>query len=87
MRKAGSTAPVQKRDPLKVAATMTIDDIGTTAGKIWGYLVKHGKVSLSALERGVDVPHDLSCMAIGWLARESKVGVTREKRSIQIWLT
>jgi len=26
-------------------------------------------------------------MAIGWLAREGKVSIQREERSIQIWLT
>jgi len=87
MKKVVAVARVQDGDSLKVAAVTSVDDIGTTAGRIWGYLVKHGKVSLSALERGVDVPHDLSCMAIGWLAREGKVEIKREKRSIHIWLT
>ena len=66
---------------------MYIDDIGTTAGLIWGFLVEHGKVSLSALEKGVDSPRTLVYMAIGWLAREGKVSIQREERSIQIWLT
>ncbi len=66
---------------------MYIDDIGTTAGEIWGFLVDHGKVSLSSLEKGVDAPRNLVYMAIGWLAREGKVGIKREERSIQIWLT
>ncbi len=63
------------------------DTIGETAGKIWGFLVHRGKVSLSALEKGVDAPRNLVYMAVGWLAREGKVSVEREDRTIQIWLT
>jgi len=63
------------------------DDIGTTAGMIWGFLVEHEKVSLSALEKGVDAPRTLVYMAVGWLAREGKVTIQREERSIQLWLT
>ena len=66
---------------------MFIDDIGTTAGKVWGFLVEHGKVNLSAIEKGVEEPRNLVYMAIGWLAREGKVGIKREERTIQIWLT
>ena len=64
-----------------------IDDIGATAGKVWSFLTERGKVSLSALEKGVDEPRSVVYMAIGWLAREGKVTIRREERSIQIWLT
>jgi len=64
-----------------------IDDIGTTAGKVWSFLTARGKVSLSALEKGVDEPRSVVYMAIGWLAREGKITIRREERSIQIWLT
>jgi hypothetical protein len=66
---------------------MYIDEVGATAGKIWGFLVEHGKVSLSALEKGVEAPRTQVYMAIGWLAREGKVTIEREERSVQIWLT
>lgn len=87
MRKARAVTLAQEGDSLKATGMMTVDDVGTTAGRIWGYLVRHGKVSLSALEKGIDTPHDLGCMAIGWLAREGKVEIKREKRSVQVWLT
>jgi len=64
-----------------------VEEIGTTAGKIWSFLKAHGKVSLSALEKGVDESRSVVYMAIGWLAREGKVSIQREERSIQIWLT
>ncbi len=65
---------------------MYIDDIGTTAGTIWGFLVKRGKVSLSALEKGVGTPRNLVYMALGWLAREGKVFFSTEHGSTQIGL-
>ena len=64
-----------------------VEDIGTTAGRVWSFLKEHGKVSLSALEKGVDESRSTVYMAIGWLAREGKVSIQREERSIQIWLT
>lgn len=63
-----------------------VEEIGTTAGKVWGFLVSSGPVSLSALEKGVDEPRNLVDMAVGWLAREGKVAVDREERSIRIRL-
>ena len=63
-----------------------LEEIGTTAGKVWGFLVASGPVSLSALEKGVDAPRAQVYMALGWLAREGKVAVDREERSIRIRL-
>ncbi len=63
------------------------DDIGTTAGQVWAFLTDHGKVSLSALEKGVGASRSLVYMAIGWLAREGKVTIQREERSVQVWLS
>ncbi len=64
-----------------------IDEVGTVAGAVWGLLAERGKVSLSAVEKGIDAPRNVVYMAIGWLAREGKVTLAREERSIQIWLT
>ena len=63
------------------------EEIGTTAGKVWNFLHKRGESSLSAVERGVGAPKQLVCMAIGWLAREGKVALRQEKRSLQLCLT
>jgi hypothetical protein len=63
------------------------EEIGATAGKVWNFLHKRGESSLSAVERGVGAPKQLVCMAIGWLAREGKVALRQEKRSLQLCLT
>ena len=63
------------------------EEIGDTAGKVWKFLQRSGESSLSAVERGVGAPKPLVCMAIGWLAREGKVALRQEKRTLQLWLT
>ena len=70
-----------------IMETWRPEEIGATAGKVWNFLHKRGESSLSAIERGVGAPKQLVCMAIGWLAREGKVALRQEKRSLQLCLT
>lgn len=63
-----------------------VEEIGAIAGKVWGFLAASGAVSLSAVEKGVDAPRAQVYMALGWLAREGKIAVDREERSIRIRL-
>jgi hypothetical protein len=60
--------------------------IGETAGKVWKLLDQKGVASLSAIEKQVGAPKALVDMAIGWLAREGKVELKQEKRTIQVSL-
>ena len=64
----------------------TVEAIGSTAGQVWEFLSQHGKCSLNGVQRAVRAPKSLVDMAIGWLAREGKVELTQEKRSIQVWI-
>jgi hypothetical protein len=47
-----------------------IDQIGTTAGKIWFYLNENGETTISKLCRGLNETDRTILMGIGWLARE-----------------
>ncbi|HEY5596081.1 MAG TPA: winged helix-turn-helix domain-containing protein [Candidatus Bipolaricaulota bacterium] len=60
--------------------------IGETAGRVWQFLKDNGKSSLSNLERQIDAPNRMVHMAVGWLAREDKVGLTKEKTTVWVWL-
>ena len=64
-----------------------VKNIGATAGLVWDFLDSKGKSSLNAVERGIRAPKPLVDMAIGWLAREGKVELRQEKRSILLRLT
>ena len=60
--------------------------IGEAAGQVWSVLSNRGKSTLSQVEREVDLPVGLTHMAIGWLAREGKLQISQDKRSVQLWL-
>lgn len=47
--------------------------IGIVAGEIWHFLDQYGEVSFSELTKGIDKPHDIVLMSLGWLAREGHV--------------
>jgi hypothetical protein len=66
--------------------TMNIQTIGEVAGLVWNFLQSNGKSTLRVLEKEVDASPDLVQMAVGWLAREGKVEIEQEKRSIKVWL-
>ena len=65
---------------------MNTQTIGETAGQIWTYLKENGKTTLKLLEKNVEVPPDMLLMAVGWLAREGKLELAQEKRSVYVWL-
>jgi hypothetical protein len=59
------------------------EEIGTAAGVIWHALEACGEVSLSSLKKEVDIASPVFEWAIGWLAREHKIVLGKDKRS---WL-
>ncbi|MGB7947630.1 MAG: winged helix-turn-helix domain-containing protein [Candidatus Binatia bacterium] len=63
-----------------------LEAIGETAGLVWEFLRSNGESSLSALEKGVKAPRSAVSMAVGWLAREGKIQMKDEKRTLRIAL-
>jgi hypothetical protein len=61
--------------------------IGETAGRVWQYLKDRGKTPVRTIEKEIEAPAGAVAMAIGWLAREGKLEVAQEKRSVYAWLT
>jgi hypothetical protein len=68
-------------------AEWSVAFIGETSGKVWQYLRKNGTSTLTAIEKGVKAPASAVYMALGWLAREGKVAIEQEKRSVKVSLT
>ena len=62
------------------------EEIGTAAGAIWDALNTRGEQSLSELKKAVKGKEPTFDWAIGWLAREDKIALTRDKRSIHVCL-
>ena len=73
------------RQPAK--AGWGTEQVGETAGTVWRCLQKLGKTNLRAVERQVGVPESMTHMAIGWLAREGKLDLRQDGRSVEVWLT
>ena len=63
-----------------------VEQIGQTAGLVWRVLNDQGPQSLAKLVKAVDAPRDMVLQAVGWLAREDKVGIEDTKRGRMISL-
>ena len=62
------------------------EEIGTTAGAIWQALNTRGELSLPGLKGQVEAKSPVFEWAIGWLAREDKIVITRQQRSYRVRL-
>ncbi len=62
------------------------EEISKTAGAIWDVPNTKGELSLSELKKAVKGQEPTFDWAIGWLARESQLAITPEKRSFRIRL-
>ncbi len=59
-------------------------EIGDAAGTIWRYLDEHGETTLSRLKQQAKLPEQIVLMGIGWLAREGKLSLVREGRTVKV---
>jgi hypothetical protein len=57
------------------------NEIGDAAGKVWRHLDKHGRTSFAALCKAAKLKSREADRAIGWLAREGKIKLEREKNA------
>jgi len=62
------------------------DAIGEMAGNVWNTLNDKGNLTLARLKTALKADPFVLDAAIGWLAREDKVEVTKAKSSITISL-
>ena len=63
-----------------------MEEIGVAAGAIWHALDANGEMALPKLKKEVKAEGPLFDWAIGWLAREDKITLTREKRFFRVCL-
>lgn len=62
------------------------EQVGETAGKLWHLLSDEGPQTFKQLKKRLDASGELASFAIGWLAREDKVGITQEKKTLIVAL-
>ncbi len=63
-----------------------IEQVGEAAGKIWHALNDFGPQTVPQLKKKLNGSSDLVDFALGWLAREDKVDISRDKKSIKVAL-
>ena len=62
------------------------EEIGTMAGAIWHALEANGEMTAAKLKKDLKAASPLFDWAIGWLAREDKIMLTAEKKSVRVCL-
>jgi hypothetical protein len=60
--------------------------VGETAGRIWHLLNDGGPQTFQQLKKKLDGSGELLSFALGWLAREDKVDIRQEKRTVKVAL-
>ena len=61
-------------------------EIGIMAGKIWHTLETKGEMSVTALKKALGARDGIADWAIGWLAREDKIVLRKERNTIKVAL-
>ena len=60
--------------------------VGETAGKVWHALSSVGPQTLAQLRKRVNGSGELLSFGLGWLAREDKIEIIPDKRSLRVQL-
>ncbi len=63
------------------------DQVGSTAGKVYEKLGAQGQMSMSRLKKEVGETDTLVAMAVGWLAREGKINLNKERNTLKVTLS
>jgi hypothetical protein len=61
-------------------------EIGSAAGEVYRYLRENGEVSMTKLRKDVDLNGNRVDQALGWLAREQKILLTKDRRTVLVSL-
>jgi hypothetical protein len=64
-----------------------LQKIGEVAGKIWSYLKDHGEIPAVQLKLQIGCDNSVLFLALGWLARENKVYIKKDKSQYLVGLT
>ncbi len=61
-------------------------EIGAAAGRIRHRLAEKGETTVARLKQDLELPEPVLLMALGWLAREGKIDLSRDRRVLKIAL-
>lgn len=60
--------------------------VGETAGKVWEMLSSDGPLTVAQLKKKLNGTGELVPLALGWLAREDKIDILKEKKTVRVSL-
>jgi hypothetical protein len=66
--------------------TAVSEQVGNAAGEVWRLLNQGGPQTLAQLRKKLDGSSELLAFAVGWLAREDKLEILKDKKSILLRL-
>jgi len=70
----------------EITETEIKDQVGETAGQVWNTLATDGPMTLTQLKKKLNGQGDLLGYALGWLAREDKIDMVLQKRTLRLRL-
>lgn len=59
------------------------EEIGEAAGVVWRYLDTQGETTVTKLKEATKLSDQVVMLALGWLAREGKLTLTKDKRTVK----
>ncbi len=63
-----------------------INDVGFLAGRIWKYLSQHNEMDTIKIKLDLKISNTMLYLALGWLAREGKIYIKKEKKNYRVGL-
>ena len=60
--------------------------VGETAGKVWEALSNGGPQTVAQLKKKVNGNGEVVNFALGWLAREDKIDLVQDKKTVRVQL-
>jgi hypothetical protein len=62
------------------------EQVGETAGRVWHLLDEQGPQTLAQLKKRLNGSGEMVTFALGWLAREDKVDILKDKNNLRVAL-
>ena len=62
-------------------------EVAEMAGRVWHALNNEGPQTLVRLKKKLNATSDMLSFGVGWLAREDKVLINQDKRTLRIQLS
>ena len=60
--------------------------VGETAGRVWQALSSEGPLTVAQLKKKLNGTGEMVPLALGWLAREDKIEILQEKKTVRVSL-